>query len=61
LTQEVAILTITDQAKTLRIGDRLEIIPNHAGLVVNLHSQLYGVRNGKVERVIPTPLREKGN
>jgi D-serine deaminase-like pyridoxal phosphate-dependent protein len=61
LTQEVAILTMTDPAKPLSIGDRLEIIPNHAGLVVNLHSQLYGVRNGKVERIIPTSCREKGN
>ena len=61
LTQEVAILNITDPAKPLSIGDRLEIIPNHAGLVVNLHSQLYGVRNGKVERVIPISCREKGN
>jgi D-serine deaminase-like pyridoxal phosphate-dependent protein len=61
LTQEVAILTMTDPAKPLHIGDRLEIIPNHAGLVVNLHSQLYGMRNSTVERVIPTSCREKGN
>ncbi len=60
-TQEVSILTMTDPAKPLSIGDRLEIIPNHAGLVVNLHSQLYGVRKGKVERVIPVSCREKGN
>jgi len=60
-TQEVSILTMTDPSKPLSIGDRLEIIPNHAGLVVNLHSQLYGVRGGKVERVIPVSCREKGN
>jgi len=61
MTQEVSILTMTDPAKTVHIGDRLEIIPNHAGLVVNLHSKLYGVRKGKVERVIPISCREKGN
>lgn len=61
LTQEVATVTMTDASKRLGIGERLEIIPNHAGLVVNLHSQMYGVRNGKVERIIPVLCREKGN
>lgn len=61
LTQEVGIVTVTDPAKSLSIGERLEIIPNHAGLAVNLHSQIYGVRNGKLERTIPVLCREKGN
>jgi D-serine deaminase-like pyridoxal phosphate-dependent protein len=34
------------------IGDRLELIPNHACGCVNLHDGLLGVRDGVVERVI---------
>lgn len=60
LTQEVGIVTMTEP-NSLRIGERLEVIPNHATLAVNLHSQIYGVRDGKVERTIPVLCREKGN
>ncbi len=37
----------------LRVGQRLEIIPNHVCPAVNLFDRMYGVRNGKVEREIP--------
>jgi D-serine deaminase-like pyridoxal phosphate-dependent protein len=47
--------------KDLTIGDRLEIYPNSANLVVNLHDKMYGVRNGEVERVIPVTGRGKGS
>lgn len=36
----------------LRVGDRLEIIPNHVCPAVNLFDRVYGVRNGRVEREI---------
>lgn len=40
------------QAETgLAYGDRIEIVPNNATLVINLHDSLYGVRNGDVERM----------
>ena len=45
----------------LKIGDRLEIVPNNATLVINIHDQIYGVRNGIVERVFPVTGRGKGN
>lgn len=47
--------------KKLRIGDRLEIVPNNATLVINIHDKIYGVRNGIVERVIPVTGRGRGN
>ena len=47
--------------KKLHIGDRLEIVPNNATLVINIHEKMYGVRNGKVEREIPVSGRGKGN
>jgi D-serine deaminase-like pyridoxal phosphate-dependent protein len=34
----------------LQIGDRLEIVPNSASLVLNIHDKAYGVRNGAIER-----------
>jgi len=34
------------------VGDRLQVIPNHACGCVNLHDGLLGARNGNVERVI---------
>jgi len=39
----------------------LEIIHNNARIVVSIHVQIYGVRNGAVERVIPIPGRGLGN
>ncbi len=37
---------------TLKVGDRLQIIPNHVCPAVNLFDRVYGVRGGKVEREI---------
>ncbi len=36
-----------------QVGDRLQLIPNHACGCVNLHDALLGVRNGVAERVMP--------
>ncbi len=37
--------------KRLRLGERLEIIPNNATLAISMQERIYGVRNGLVERV----------
>ena len=50
-----------NRTKKLHPGDRLEIIPNNATLVINLHDRLYGVRNGAVEQVIPVTGRGRGS
>jgi D-serine deaminase-like pyridoxal phosphate-dependent protein len=34
----------------LQLGDRLEIVPNSASLVLNIHDVAYGVRSGAIER-----------
>lgn len=34
----------------LQLGDRLEIVPNSASLLLNIHDVVYGVRNGAIER-----------
>jgi D-serine deaminase-like pyridoxal phosphate-dependent protein len=55
ISAETAIVTYMEQdihpGKRLRIGDRLEIVPNNATLVINMQEKVYGVRHGMVERV----------
>jgi D-serine deaminase-like pyridoxal phosphate-dependent protein len=57
ISAESAILQYMDPdsapGKRLRIGDRLEIVPNSATLAISLQQRIYGVRNGAVERVFP--------
>ena len=57
VTEEIGILTLTDPNKGLTIGERLELIPNHISLAVNLKDKIYGVRNGSVEVEIPVVCR----
>ncbi len=61
LSAETSCLYYTEPEKTLRFGERLEIVPNNATLVINIHNQIYGVRNGVVEQVIPVTGRGRGN
>jgi D-serine deaminase-like pyridoxal phosphate-dependent protein len=39
-----------DPSKRLRLGGRIEIVPNNSTLVISLHHKIYGVRNGGIER-----------
>ena len=57
LSEEVGILALSDLGESLTVGDRLEILPVHVSLAVNLRDTLYGVRNGVVEREIPVECR----
>jgi len=50
-----------NESGRLNLGERLEIVPNNATLVINIHTTMYGVRNGVVERVIPVTGRGRGN
>jgi len=45
----------------LTLGERLEIVPNNATLVINIHDRIYGVRTGAVEEEIPVTGRGRGN
>ena len=45
--------------RRLRVGDRLEIIPNNATLVISMQERIYGVRNGVVERVFTVAGRDR--
>ena len=46
--------------KRLRPGDRLEIVPNNATLVISMQERIYGVRNSLVERVFAVAGRGQG-
>ena len=43
----------------LQIGDKVQIIPNHACVVTNLADRVYGTRNGVFERVIAVDAKGK--
>ena len=60
LSAEIGLIYYTAPEKKLKFGQRLEIIPNNATLVINMHDQIYGVRNGVIEQVIPVTGRGRG-
>jgi D-serine deaminase-like pyridoxal phosphate-dependent protein len=45
--------------KTYKVGDQLEVIVPHCDPVVNLYDMMYGIRNDKVESIIPILARGK--
>ena len=51
LSEEHGNLNISRSTRQYRVGERLEIIPNHVCSTVNMHNQIYGVRGGRVESV----------
>ncbi|MFZ4451426.1 alanine racemase [Salibacterium aidingense] len=50
LNEEHGFLKYNPEETSLQIGDTLEIIPNHACVVPNLHHEIFGIRNGNLER-----------
>jgi D-serine deaminase-like pyridoxal phosphate-dependent protein len=49
MSEEHGHLNIAASAQTLRIGDRLSIIPNHVCACVNMHDRIFYHRKGVVE------------
>lgn len=56
---EYGSITFEKSNKSYKVGDRLEIIPPHCDPIVNLYDVIYGVRNDKVESIIPVLARGK--
>ena len=48
---EHAILDITSDAATIRLGDKVRLVPAHVDPTFNLHDQLIVYRNGVVEAI----------
>lgn len=57
LSEELGRLVYDSTREELKVGDVLEIIPNHACTVVNMVDKLYGIRNGIVEMEIEVTAR----
>lgn len=56
LSEEVGKIRIVGPT-TVTVGDKIQIIPNHACSAANMTSSLIGHRSGAVERSIPVDLR----
>ncbi len=50
-------LALKDPARTLRVGDKLRLIPGHCDPTVNLYDWYVGIRNGRVEALWPITAR----
>jgi D-serine deaminase-like pyridoxal phosphate-dependent protein len=57
INEEHGYVDVSGLGERPRVGDRLQVIPNHACGCVNLHDALLGVRNGVVERVVAVSAR----
>ncbi len=54
---EFGSIRLENTSKSYKIGDKIELIAPHCDPVVNLYSQIYGIRNDKVEVVWPITAR----
>jgi D-serine deaminase-like pyridoxal phosphate-dependent protein len=55
---EFGVITFKGEpSRQYKIGDRLELVVPHCDPVVNLYDVMYGVRNDRVEKVIPVTAR----
>ncbi|MHB1652593.1 MAG: alanine racemase [Desulfitobacteriaceae bacterium] len=59
LNEEHGFLRFDPNCYQFRVGDRVEVIPNHACVLPNLCDVLYGIREGVLEREIPVEARGK--
>ncbi len=56
---EYGTITFESSSKTYKVGDKLEVIVPHCDPVVNLYDVIYGIRNDKVESLLPVLARGK--
>ena len=49
----------TTGKSSLKVGDKIELIPSHGCTTINLHDKYYAVRKGNVEAVYPILARGK--
>ncbi len=55
--EEHGVLDLTQASLQLRVGDKVEVIPNHCCVTVNLHDELVVVRDGDVVETWPIAAR----
>jgi D-serine deaminase-like pyridoxal phosphate-dependent protein len=59
LSAEHGHLHIEDPNVSLRVGQRVEVLPSDTDTTINLHDQVYGIRGDEVEVVWPVAARGK--
>ena len=58
LSEEHANVDFENSLKKPVIGERVTVIPNHTCVVNNLHHEIIGVREEKIDRVWPVEARD---
>ncbi len=51
MNEEHGFIDVTQAERKFSVGDRVQVIPNHVCVAMNLHERVYGVRGGAVEEV----------
>ncbi len=59
LSEEHGVLDLTAAPGAVAVGDRVQVLPNHACVVTNLFDFVYLVSNGRVVDVLPVAARGK--
>lgn len=61
MSEEHGIIELRDTDWRPRVGDRVQIVPNHVCIVVHLFDEIYGVRGDIVETSWPVAARGRGS
>jgi 3-hydroxy-D-aspartate aldolase len=59
LSEEHGRLKVEGAAAKLKVGDKLRFLPMHGDTTINLHTHYFGIRNGRLEAVVPIEGRGK--
>ncbi len=59
LSEEHGALHLGETATSLKHGDKVHLLPSHAGTTINIHDHYYCVRNGVLEEVVEVAGRGK--
>lgn len=57
VSDEHAVLDVAADAASLKIGDRVMLVPPHCDPAVNIHDHYIGIRNGIVTEILPITAR----
>ena len=52
LSEEHGTLQLDEEARVLKHGDVVHLLPSHTGTTINLHDRYYCIRNGVLEEVV---------
>ena len=53
LSEEHGRLKVEGEGAKLKVGDRVRFLPMHGDTTINLHTHYFGIRDGRLETIIP--------